>query len=163
RGRQSHAHRAASGADFMRRKLRFLIPGAVLIAAIGGGIYRGIARTLTVVPQASAVPTTAIKRGDLTLNIYARGELQGGNSEMLSAPMTGENQLSITFLRGPGDVVAAGDVVPQFDTTEQGFRLKEAEADLAEAEQQVAQATAESEAKEEEDRYALVAAKAAVT
>ncbi len=52
-----------------------------------------------------------------------------------------------------------GDVVAQFDTTEQEFRLREAQADLAEAEQQVVQVTAESEAKEEEARYELLKAR----
>jgi len=52
------------------------------------------------------------------------------------------------------------DVIAQMDTTEEGYKLKEAEADLAEASQQVAQAQAESSAKEEEDRYALLQAKA---
>ena len=81
---------------------------------------------------------------------------------MLNAPMTGEQQMAITLLRAPGEVVQAGDTVVQLDTTEQGYRLKEAEADLAEAEAQVAQATAESQAKEEEDRYAVIQAKAEV-
>ena len=47
----------------------------------------------------------------------------------------------------------------QFDTTEQDFKLREAEADLAEAEQHILQATAQREAEEEEDRYALAKAK----
>jgi len=55
--------------------------------------------------------------------------------------------------------VKEGDVVAQFDPTEQEFRLREARADLAEAEQQVVQVTAESEAKEEEARYELLKAR----
>ena len=132
------------------------------LGLIGGSVYRSVARTLAPVTQTAVIPTSKIKRGDLTLKVHARGELQGGNSEMLTAPMVGEAQVAITSLRAPGEVVNAGDVVVEFDTTEQGFRLKEAEADLAEAEQQVAQATAEAEAKEEEDRYAVVAARSAL-
>jgi HlyD family secretion protein len=146
----------------MRRKWLWALPPALLLAAIGGGIYRGVAGAVSIGAKVPTVPTTTIKRGDLTFTVNTRGELQGGNSEMLTAPMTGENQMAITFLRGPGEVVKAGDVVVEFDTTEQGFRLKEAEADLAEAEQQVAQAQAESDAKEEEDRYAVLQAKAEV-
>ena len=83
----------------------------------------------------------------------ARGELQGGNSEMLTAPMTGGDDMAITLLRDPGEVVKEGDVVVQFDTTEQEYNLREAEADLAEAEQQVIQAEANSEAMTEESPY----------
>jgi len=49
-----------------------------------------------------------------------------------------------------------------FDTTEQDYKLREAEADLAEAEAHLAQAQAESQAQQEEDRYALLKAQADV-
>jgi multidrug efflux pump subunit AcrA (membrane-fusion protein) len=148
----------------MRKKWKTALPLLLVALAAIGGFYRGAAKpdAAAPAPAGSAVPTTTVKRGDLTFTVSARGELQGGNSEMLSAPMTGEPQMAITSLRAPGEVVKAGDVVVQLDTTEQGYRLKEAEADLAEAEQQVAQAVAESQAKEEEDRYAVVQARADV-
>ena len=44
--------------------------------------------------------------------------------------MTGGGDMAITYLRDPGEQVAAGDVVVKFDTTEQEYKLKEAEADL---------------------------------
>jgi hypothetical protein len=81
---------------------------------------------------------------------------------MLVAPMTGGNEMAITFLRKAGELVQPGDVIAQFDTTEQEFQLREAEADLAEAEQQVVRAQAESSAKEEENRHMLLQAKAEV-
>jgi HlyD family secretion protein len=140
------------------RWLKSLVPLVILAALIGGGVYRGTTRALSVTTSGPEIPTAKIHRGDVTLTVTARGDLQGGGAEMLVAPMTGGSDMAITFLREPGEVVNAGDVVVTFDTTDQGFKLKEAEADLAEAEQQVEQAKAESEAKEEEDRYALVQA-----
>jgi biotin carboxyl carrier protein len=111
-------------------------------------------------PTAEAtVPTTAVKRGDVTFAVYARGEFQGGNSIMLAAPMAGGSDMSIIFLRSPGELVKAGDVVIQFDTTDQAYALREAEADLAEAEQKVIQAQAQMEAKQEEDNYLLIKAR----
>lgn len=147
----------------MSWKWRILFLAALVIVATVGFFYRDVvANSLTVAPSASGVstvPTATVKRGDVTLTVSARGELQGGNSEMLTAPMTGENQMAITLLKNPGDVVNAGDVVAQLDITEQTFRLKEAEADLAETDQHLAQATAAAKAKEEEDRYAVLQAK----
>lgn len=105
------------------------------------------------------LPVTTVKRGDVALTVSARGELQGSNSEMLIAPMTGARELTITTLRTPGELVEAGDVVATFDTTEQEFAQTEAEADLAEAEQQVAQAEAEAAAKEEETQASLAQAR----
>ncbi len=51
-----------------------------------------------------------------------------------------------------------GEIVVEFDTTEQEYKLKEAEADVAEAEQHLIQAEAQNEAQAEEDRYALLKA-----
>ncbi len=107
----------------------------------------------------SQLPVTAVKRGDVTITVNAEGELSGGHTEMLSAPMTGGGDMAITFLREAGEAVQAGDVVVKFDTTEQEYKLKEAEADLAEAEQQVMQTQADNAAKEEETRYSLLQAK----
>jgi len=94
----------------------------------------------------------------VTLTVAARGELQGGNSEMLTAPMIGGTDMAITELREPGALVQPGDVVVQFDTTEQDFRLQEADADLAEAQQQVIKAEADAQALDEESQYAIIAA-----
>src|SRR4051812_26049247 len=136
-------------------KLRpVLLLSAVLavIGALAWGAVRVIrASTAT---AALELPTTRVKQGRVTLTVAARGELQGGNSEMLTAPMIGGVDMAITQLREPGELVSPGDVVVQFDTTEQEFKLKEAEADLAEAEQQVIKAESDSEATAEESQFA---------
>jgi HlyD family secretion protein len=146
----------------VRKKLLFLLPGTLIpLALIAWGGLR-LAQAVSAAKPKSALPTTRVKRSDVTITVTARGELQGGNSEMLSAPMVGGSDMAITLLRTPGEMVKEGDVVVEFDTTEQEFKLKEAEADLAEAEQQVAQAEADAKAKDEENRYALLQAKTQV-
>ncbi len=128
---------------------------SIALAAWGGvRLYRVTNTTLEAV-----TPTTAVKRGDVTFAVYARGEFQGGNSIMMTAPMAGGNDMTITSLRSPGELVKSGDTVAEFDTTEQLYKLKEAEADMAEAEQKVIQAQAQMQAKEEEDNYLLIKAK----
>ena len=134
--------------------------GAPRIRALSASLSTSLSSSLSgPAAVASTMPSTRVKRGDVTITVTGRGELQGGNSEMLNAPMVGGSDMAITYLRTPGEMVKAGDVVVEFDTTEQEFKLKEAEADLAEAEQQVAQAESDGQAKEEEDRYALLQAK----
>ena len=66
--------------------------GMVALAAWGGVKAYRAANT----PTAAPVPFTKVKRGDVTFAVYARGELQGGNSIMLQAPMVGGQQLAIT-------------------------------------------------------------------
>jgi biotin carboxyl carrier protein len=59
-------------------------------------------------------------------------------------------------------MVKEGDVVVQFDTTQQEYNLREAEADLAEAQQKVAQTEAENKAIDVETRQAVESAKTQV-
>ena len=141
--------------------MRKIVIGTGVAALVLALLAWGGSRLMKAVSPSSAsrLPVTRVKRGDVTITVTAKGELAGGHTEMLSAPMTGGGDMAITYLREPGELVAAGDVVVKFDTTEQEYKLKEAEADLAEAEQQVIQTQADNQAKEEETRYALLQAK----
>ncbi len=130
------------------------------VLAVVGALAWGAIRVVraTAATTALELPTTRVKKGRVTLTVAARGELQGGNSEMLTAPMIAGTDMAITTLREPGELVNPGDVVVQFDTTEQEFKLKEAEADLAEAQQQVVKAEADSVATDEESQYTMLSA-----
>jgi HlyD family secretion protein len=145
----------------MKKRLIALLLTLIAVAAagmLGWGALRA-SKTVAANSSASEIPTTRVKRGRVTITVSARGELQGGNSEMLVAPMAGVDTMAITSLRDPGELVKAGDVVVEFDTTQQEFNLREAEADLLEAQQQVIQAKATSEATQEEARYQLESTK----
>jgi len=145
----------------VKRKLAVGVPAALLV--LGAGAWGGVKlRALMTSAPGDSLPAARVRRGDVVVAINAKGDLQGGNTEVLSAPMTGGNEMVITYLRAPGERVEAGDVVVKIDTTEQEFKLREAEADLAEAEQQVIQAEADSKAREEETRYALAQAETEV-
>ncbi len=148
----------------MKKRLIGLFLTLVAVAAAGvlaWGALRASKSAVAVTPT-SDVPTTRVKRGRVTITVSARGELQGGNSEMLVAPMAGVDTMALTMLRGPGELVNAGDVVVQFDTTQQEFNLREAEADLLEAEQQVIQAKATSQSVQEETQYQFESTKSDV-
>lgn len=147
-----------------RRRLRRLLTVALLVcAAAGAATWYGLRayRTITGV-KTEVIPTARVVRGDVTLDITARGELRGGNPEVLFAPATGGLDLHLTKLMTAGAPVASGEVVAEFDATEQTYKLKEAEGDLAEAEAHLAQARAQNEAQDEEDRYALLKAQSDV-
>jgi len=148
---------------WLRRALKTLLI-LITVAAIIGGITWEARRMYTAVkPQAdTAIPTTMVKKNDLTLTVSAKGELRGGNSEVLSAPLTTGSELHLTMLRKTGELVKANDPVVEFDPTDQEFKLKEAEADLAEAHMKVEQAKSQAAAQLEEDTYSLAAAESAV-
>jgi len=139
------------------RRAIVIVIALVVVVTSGYGVYRWNSGSVGTA-ESSSVPTTAVKRGDVVFTVAAQGELQGSSSETLAAPMIGGSQMAITFLRDSGELVRTGDVVAEFDTTEQEYELSEAEADMAEAEQQLIQARANAAAREEESRYALLEA-----
>lgn len=143
----------------MTRIPRAILLLAVLIAIAAGA--RSVPRFFEKfnAPDPVPTPSTRVRNGDVTFTITADGYLQGGNSRMLTAPMAGGGTLTLTDLRKSGELVKKDDVVAQFDTTDENFKLREAEADLAEAEQQVLNAENEARAKEEELEYELIKAR----
>ncbi len=150
----------------MKRRFRFSgWPLAILVmagAAAGASWYGMRAYKNITASKDEVIPTAKVSRGDVTISVTARGSLRGGNSEMLLAPMTGGLDMHLTSLLTTGEAVKAGQVIAEFDTTEQEYKLKEAEADLAEAEAHLAQARAQNDAQDEEDRYALLKAQSDV-
>jgi len=124
-----------------------------LLGALGWGALRLI--KVATATTAVELPTTKVRRGRVNISVAARGELQGGNSEMIVVPPVGADSTAVTAIRSPGELVNEGDVVVEFDTTLQEYTLREAEADLAEADQQVIQAEASGQASDEENHYAL--------
>ncbi len=134
-------------------KIRLLAIGIfiLVLAGLGWGTLRLVQATAS--GTSAEVPTTRVKKGRVTISVAARGELQGGNSEMLIAPQAGGGDMAITYLREPGELVHEGDIVAQFDTTQQEYNLTEAKADLSEAEQQVIKAEADAQATVEDARY----------
>ncbi len=143
-----------------RRRRRILVTLIILTlcAAVGGFIVMLYQRSLG--SAAAGVPTVKVERGDVALTIFSLGEVRGGNSQVLTAPMTGASELHIRSLLKNGAPVTAGGTVVEFDTTDQEFALREAESDLAEAQQHILQASAQMEADAEESRYDLEKAQA---
>src|SRR5579863_4295188 len=143
-------------------KARILVSVSVL--AVVGALAWGAMRLVKVASATTAVevPTTKVRRGKVSITVSARGELQGGNSEMIVVPPLGADSTAITYLRSPGELVNEGDTVVEFDTTLQEYNQREAEADLAEAEQQVIQAQATADGGDEENRFALLQAESDV-
>lgn len=144
--------------------MRARIAGVAALVAVLGALAYGAMRLVKAATATTAVevPSTKVRRGRVNISVAARGELQGGNSEMIVVPPLGADSTAVTFLRSPGELVKQGDVIVEFDTTLQEYTLREAEADLAEADQQVIQAQATADSGDEQNRFALLQAQSDV-
>ncbi len=137
------------------RKLRLGIILAVLVA-VGGG---GAAALQRLRKPEETIPVIRVKRGELDLNVYTTGGLRATRTAMLVAPPVGGGTLQIVRLAKTGTLVKAGDVVIEFDPSEQEYNLEQNRSDLLQAEQEITKAKADAAVQVAQDQVALLKAK----
>jgi hypothetical protein len=104
-------------------------------------------------------PVARVKRGDLDLKVYTTGELQANHSVTLSAPPIGGGSLQITKLLHTGTPVVKGDMVLEFDPSEQRYKVEQSRSELSQAEQDIAKAEYDAAVQAAQDKVALLKAR----
>jgi len=112
-------------------------------------------------PAASSgeIPTTLVKHGDLELKVLAEGELRASHTEVMTAPPIGGGSLEITQLLHTGTVVKKGELVMEFDPSEQRYKLDQNRSELQQAEQEITKAKADAAVTAAQDKVALLKAR----
>lgn len=141
------------------KRSRFILCGivaAVLIAAIGltAAVRRGNVST-----SDDDIPFAQVKRGELDLKVYTIGELKANHSIILSAPAIGGGSLQITKLLHTGTPVKKGDVVIEFDPSEQIYKQEQSRSELQQAEQDIIKAKNDAAVQAAQDKVALLKAR----
>jgi len=132
-------------------RLLITLPAIALVAA---GIVFGVQQLR---PVEASIPTVTVKKGNLRLDTYTTGQLHTPHSAMLVAPPI-SGTLQIIHILPAGTAVKAGDVVVEFDPSEQEFNLAQSRSQVAEAEQQIVKARDQAAVKAAEDKVALLKA-----
>jgi biotin carboxyl carrier protein len=124
-----------------------------------------LAGSIVACRQASAlageldIPTTTVKQADLQLKILTTGALRSKESRVIAAPAIAGGTLQIIKLARFGSHVQKGDVVLEFDPSEQEYNLAQNHSDLQQAEQEIVKAQADAAVQGAEDQTALLKAK----
>ena len=105
------------------------------------------------------IPTTTVKQADLQLKILTTGALRSKESRVIAAPPIAGGTLQIIKLARFGSRVQKGDVVLEFDPSEQEYNLAQNRSDLQQAEQEIVKAQADAAVQGAEDQTALLKAK----
>jgi HlyD family secretion protein len=90
------------------------------------------------------------------LRFTPRGELRASHSIMLSAPSVGGDALQLTHLVKTGEPVKKGDLVFEFDPSEQLYKLEQNRSELLQAEQEITKAKADAAVLDAVDRVTLL-------
>jgi HlyD family secretion protein len=139
-----------------RRTIAWAVIAVVLCAVVG--VVAAVRRAS---PTATAddIPTARVKRGDLDMKVFVTGELRASHSEMLIAPPIAGGALQITHLLHTGTVVKKGDLVMEFDPSEQRFKMDQNRSELLQAEQEITKARADAAVVAAQDKVALLKAR----
>ncbi len=105
----------------------------------------------------SQVPTARVQRGPLELKVYTTGELSPAKTAMLVAPPVG-GALQIVSLVRTGTHVKTGDIVAEFDPSEQEYNLEQSRSQLEEADQEINKMKADAAVRAAQDKVSLLKA-----
>ena len=139
-----------------RRTIAWAVAAVVLCAVVGV-----VAAVRKSAPTAAGddIPMGVVKRGDLEMQVYSTGELRASHSEMLTAPPIGGGALQITHLLHTGSAVKKGELVMEFDPSEQHYKLDQNRSELLQAEQEITKAKADAAVVSAQDKVAMLKAK----
>jgi HlyD family secretion protein len=141
-------------------KLRPLTRWSALAVGLAVAILIGFELSRSRLAIASdGIPLAQVKRGDLDLRVHADGELNATHTMMLTAPAVGGGALEITKLLGGRLPVKKGDVVIEFDPSEQRYKLEQSRSELLQAEQEITKAKADAAVLKAQDKVALLKAR----
>jgi RND family efflux transporter MFP subunit len=129
---------------------------AILLAAIG---FAAASRRSGLTAPENEVPLALVRRGELDRKVYTSGELRANHSVTLTAPPIGGGSLEITKLLHTGTPVKKGDVVIEFDPSEQRYKLEQSHSELLQAEQDMLKAKADAAVQAAQDQVALLKAR----
>jgi HlyD family secretion protein len=139
-------------------RVRTLITFGIILAAL----ILAVAATPSILSHlqraGTEIPTARVSRGPLEMNVYTMGELRPLRTAMLVAPPGGGSMLQIIHLVPTGTRVKSGDVVVEFDPTEQEYNLEQSRSQLEEADQQIKKMKADIAVRTAQDKVSLLKA-----
>ncbi|HVH85950.1 MAG TPA: HlyD family efflux transporter periplasmic adaptor subunit [Terriglobales bacterium] len=141
----------------MKKKRRIIVSILVLLVAvlIGKGALSA-ARSFS--SPEKPVPTARVERGDVQVDVFTSGELRAPHSISLIAPSV-NGTLQIVSMLSTGSAVKPGDVVVQFDPSEQEYNFEQSESQLRQAEQDIIKAKADAAVQAAQDETDLLKAR----
>lgn len=106
----------------------------------------------------TVIPTARVVQGDVPVVVHTTGELRPVRAVGLVAPAIG-GPLQILNIMGTGTPVKKGDVVVEFDLSEQEEKLAQAKSELAQAEQEITKLRADIVVQRAQEQVTLLTAR----
>jgi HlyD family secretion protein len=139
-----------------RTRLGWSIAAVLGVALIIVGFQ--VVPTHGVQTDGTVIPTARVLQGDVPVVVHTTGELRPVRAVGLVAPAIG-GPLQILNIMGTGTPVKQGDVVVEFDLSEQEEKLAQAKSELEQAEQEITKLRADIVVQRAQEQVALLTAR----
>lgn len=139
-----------------RKRLGWSLAGALGMAIVIGAFVASPMQGVQ--SNAGVIPTARVVEGDVPVVVHATGDLRPLKAQALVAPAVG-GPMQILTIAATGTPVKEGDVVVEFDQSEQEDRLETSRSELAQAEQEIAKMRADAVVQRAQDEVTLLTAR----
>jgi|HigsolmetaAR201D_1030396.scaffolds.fasta_scaffold04935_3 Multidrug resistance efflux pump len=132
-----------------------------LVLVVGAAVWGGY-RVLKALPERQEqIPVTRVRRGDVVVRSYSRGELRAVRSVTLTAPNL-FGTVQVTKLAALGSFAREKDLIVEFDDAEVLSRLEDKQLELDQTDEQIKKAQADLAIRNNQDEVELLRARYAV-
>lgn len=139
-----------------KKRIGWSLAGIAAAALIIAALF--VVPTYGVQTDAGAIPTARVVEGDVPVVVHTTGELRPVRAVGLVAPAIG-GPLQILNIMSTGTPVKEGDVVVEFDLSEQEERLAQAKSELEQAEQEITKLRADIVVQRAQEQVTLLTAR----
>ena len=140
------------------RKHIYLKITAVLLALVAITSCSSISRFAGLQKSAISIPVVQVVREPVEVKIHTLGELRPARMATIVAPPVAGGALQIVHLSKTGTFVTQGDIVVEFDPSEQEYNLEQSKSQLEEAEQQIKKMKADQAVRVSQEQVSLLKA-----
>src|ERR1051326_1581671 len=137
--------------------LKKIIFRLILLALVLGGAWRGYTFIRDLPKNQQQIATAKVRRGDVIVRSFARGELRAARSATLIAPNL-FGTVQVTRLAPLGSFARAKDLIVEFDDSEVNSRAEEGELALEQIDEQIKKARADLAVSSNQDQVDLLTA-----
>jgi multidrug resistance efflux pump len=139
----------------MQGKIVLKISAGILVLGMCAGCGL-ITRVAGLKKAGSTIPTARVVREPVEVQVHAIGELRPARTAMVVAPPVSGGTLQIIRIVRTGTQVEQGDVVVEFDPSEQEYNLEQSQSQLDEADQQIKKMKADQAVRVSQEKVTLL-------
>ena len=133
----------------------------VLVLAVGGGVFASYKYFQQLPQRQLNVATTKVRKSDVVVRAYSRGELRAVRSVTLNAPNL-FSTVQITRLAPLGALSKEKDLIVEFDDSERRSALEETLLEVEQIDEQMKKAQADLAMRDNQDQVELLRARYSV-